>query len=175
MVSPEDDIEMRRLRVTNRSGIRKTIDVTSYAEVVLAKAASDLMAPAFSNLFVQTEILPDQHTIICTRRPRSAEEQPPWMFHLMATEGKHAEEISYETDRMAFIGHGNSIVNPQAMNNPGKLSGSQGSVLDPIVAIRYKIILEPDEAATIDMVMGIAETREICQGMINKYHDSTVP
>ncbi len=110
VVSPEDDIEMRRLRITNRSGIRKTIEVTSYAEVVLASAASDLMAPAFSNLFVQTEILPHQHTIMCTRRPRSAEEQSPWMFHLMATEGKHIEEISYETDRMAFIGHGNSIV-----------------------------------------------------------------
>ncbi len=172
VVSPEDDIEMRRLRITNRSGIRKTIEVTSYAEVVLATAASDLMAPAFSNLFVQTEIIPHQHTIMCTRRPRSAGEQSPWMFHLMATEGKHAEEISYETDRMAFIGHGNSIVNPQAMNNPGKLSGSQGSVLDPIVAIRYKIILEPEEAATIDMVIGIAETKEICQGLINKYQDN---
>jgi cyclic beta-1,2-glucan synthetase len=173
VVSPEDDIEMRRLRVTNRSGIRKTIEVTSYAEVVMANAASDLMAPAFSNLFVQTEIIPHQHTIMCTRRPRSAEEQSPWMFHLMATEGKHAEEISYETDRMAFIGHGNSIVNPQAMINPGKLSGSQGSVLDPIVAIRYKIILEPEEIATIDMVIGIGETKEICQGLINKYQDNT--
>ena len=173
VVSPEDDIEMRRLRVTNRSGMRKTIEVTSYAEVVMAAPASDLMAPAFSNLFVQTEIIPNQHTIMCTRRPRSAEEQLPWMFHLMATEGKHAEEISYETDRMAFIGHGNSIVNPQAMNNPGKLSGSQGSVLDPIVAIRYKIILDPNETATVDMVIGIAETKEICQGLINKYQDNT--
>jgi cellobiose phosphorylase len=173
VVSPEDDIEMRRLRITNRSGKRKTIEVTSYAEVVLAAAASDLMAPAFSNLFVQTEIIPHQNTIMCTRRPRSAEEQSPWMFHLMATEGKHAEEISYETDRMAFIGHGNSIVNPQAMNNPGKLSGSHGSVLDPIVAIRYKIILEPEEVVTIDMVIGIAETKEICQGLINKYQDNT--
>ncbi len=59
------------------------------------------------------------------------------------------------------------------MNNPGKLSGSQGSVLDPIVAIRYKIILGPEEAATIDMVIGIAETKEICQGLINKYQDNT--
>jgi len=172
VVSPEDDIEMRRLHVTNRSGIRKTIDVTSYAEVVLASAASDLMAPAFSNLFVQTEIIPEQHSIMCTRRPRSAEDQSPWMFHLMATEGKNAEEISYETDRMAFIGHGNSIVNPQAMNNPGKLAGNQGSVLDPIVSIRYKIVLEPEEIATIDMVTGVGETKEICQAMINKYHDS---
>lgn len=173
VVSPEDDIEMRRVLITNRSEIRKTIEVTSYAEVVLATAASDLMAPAFSNLFVQTEIIPHQNTILCTRRPRSAGEHSPWMFHLMATEGKHAEEISYETDRMVFIGHGNTIVNPQAMNNPGMLSGSQGSVLDPIVTIRYKIILEPEESATIDMVIGIAETKEICMGLINKYQDNT--
>lgn len=173
VVSPEDDIEMRRVLITNRSEIQKTIEVTSYSEVVLATAASDVMAPAFSNLFVETEIMPHQNTILCTRRPRSAGEQSPWMFHLMATEGKQAEEISYETDRMAFIGHGNSIVNPKAMKNPGKLSGSQGSVLDPIVAIRFKIILEPEESATLDMVMGIAETKEICLGLINKYQDNT--
>ncbi|MGV8945497.1 MAG: GH36-type glycosyl hydrolase domain-containing protein [Lutibacter sp.] len=172
VVSPEDDIEMRRLHLTNNSGIRKILEITSYAEVVLASSASDLSAPAFSNLFVQTEIIPHQNTILCTRRPRSTEEKPPWMFHLMATEGKVVEEISYETDRMAFIGHGNSIVNPQAMNNLGKLSGSQGSVLDPIVAIRLKIIIEPEETITIDMVTGIAETKEICQGLINKYYDN---
>ncbi|MEO6668851.1 MAG: glucoamylase family protein, partial [Ferruginibacter sp.] len=172
VVSPEDDIEMRRLHLTNCSRIRKTLELTSYAEVVMAPAASDLMAPAFSNLFVQTEIIPNQNTILCTRRPRSEEEQSPWMFHLMATEGKAAQEISYETDRFAFIGHGNSIVNPQAMNKPGKLSGSQGSVLDPIVAIRYKITLEPDETITFDLVTGIAETKEICQGLINKYQDN---
>jgi len=172
VVSPEDDIEMRRLHVTNCSGIRKTLEFTSYAEVVLAPAASDLIAPAFSNLFVQTEIIPHQNTILCTRRPKSAEEQSPWMFHLMEIEGKAAEEISFETDRMAFIGHGNSIVNPQAMNNPGKLSGSQGSVLDPIVAIRYRITLEPEETITFNMVTGIAKTKKICQGLINKYQDN---
>ncbi len=171
VVSPEDDIEMRRIHVTNNSGIRKTLELTSYAEVVLAPAASDLIAPAFSNLFVQTEIIPHQNTILCTRRPRSAEEHSPWMFHLMATEGKDAEEISFETDRMAFIGHGNSIVNPQAMK-PGKLGGGQGSVLDPIVAIRYRINLEPEETFTIDMVTGIAETKEVCMGLVNKYYNN---
>jgi cyclic beta-1,2-glucan synthetase len=172
VVSSEDDIDIRRLHVTNGSRKRKTVEFTSYAEVVLAHAASDLIAPAFSNLFVQTEIIPNQHTIICTRRPKSAEEKSPWMFHLMEKEGKAPEEISFETDRMAFIGHGNSIVNPQAMNKSGKLSGSQGSVLDPIVAIRYKITIEPEETISINMVTGVAETRDICQGLINKYQDN---
>ena len=171
VVSPEDDIEMRRLRISNCSSASRTIEITSYAEVVLATAASDLMQPIFSNLFVQTEIIPEQHAIICTRRPRSADEQPPWMCHLMTMHGKFADEISYETDRLEFIGRGNSIAHPQAMNNPGPLSGKQGAVLDPIVAIRYKITLKPDETITIDLITGMAETKEICQGLIDKYQD----
>ena len=173
VVSPEDDIEMRRLRVTNRSGSRKTIEITSYAEVVMASPSSDLMAPAFSNLFVQTKIISNQHAIMCTRRPRSANEQPPWMFHQMILEGKSAEEISYETDRMAFVGRSNSRVNPQALSKPGMLTNSQGSVLDPIVSIRYKIVLDADETATLSMVIGITESKELCQGLINKYQDQS--
>src|SRR5713226_742790 len=103
-VSPEDDIELRRVTITNRSRTRRTIDVTSYAEVVLASPAADALHPAFSNLFVQTEIVPERHAILCTRRPRSRDEQPPWMFHLMAMRGADIAEVSYETDRMRFIG-----------------------------------------------------------------------
>ena len=171
VVSPEDDIEMRKVRITNCSSIRRTIEVTSYSEVVLTSASSDLMQPAFSNLFVQTEILASKFAIICTRRPRSADENPPWMFHMMTMQGKAPEEISFETDRMEFIGRGNTIVNPQVMNRPGPLSGNQGSVLDPIVAIRYKIILEPDEAVTVEMITGIGETEEVCKSLIEKYQD----
>jgi len=114
-VSPEDDIELRRITLTNRSRTRRTIDVTSYAEVVLASPAADALHPAFSNLFVQTEILRPQRAILCTRRPRSQGEPTPWMFHLMAVHGAEIEEISYETDRMQFIGRGNTVADPQAM------------------------------------------------------------
>ncbi|MEP7322337.1 MAG: glucoamylase family protein [Saprospiraceae bacterium] len=171
VVSPEDDIEMRRVLIKNYSDTRRTIDVTSYAEVVLTAAAADIMQPAFNNLFVQSKILPKKHAILCTRRPRSAEEQVPWMFHLMTMHGKVPAEISYETDRMEFIGRGNSTMNPRAMQVPGPLAGHEGSVLNPIVAIRYKIILEPDERITLDMITGIAESSTICESLINKYQD----
>jgi len=171
VVSPEDDIEMRRLQLTNRSEVRRTIEITGYTEVVIAPAASDVMQPAFSNLFVQTEIIPLQHAILCTRRPRSAEDQPPWMFHVMALNGKSPEEVSYETNRMEFIGRGNTVVNPQVMNYAGPLAGNQGSVLDPVTATRYKITLDPDETVTIDRIIGIAGSREVCQGLIDKYQD----
>ncbi|NWF71621.1 MAG: cyclic beta 1-2 glucan synthetase, partial [Nitrospirae bacterium] len=171
VVSPEDDIELRRIRITNGSQISRTIEITTYAEVVLASSAADALHPAFSNLFVQTEIIRDRHAILCTRRPRSLAEHSPWMCHLMAVHGAHIGTMSYETDRLQFIGRGRTPVDPQAMSNAEALSGSEGSVLDPIVAIRCRITLDPEESATVDLVFGIGDTRDVCLGLVEKYHD----
>ncbi|MDD2464851.1 MAG: glucoamylase family protein [Desulfobulbus sp.] len=176
VVSSEDDVEVRRITLTNRSRKRKTIDVTSYAEVVLAPPAGDALHPAFSNLFVQTEIIREQRAILCTRRPRSVNEQTPWMFHLMAVHGAEVGDISYETDRLRFIGRGNTVASPQAMSGnadffTGALSNSEGSVLDPIVAIRYRIILQAEESVTINLVSGIGETRDDALRLVEKHQD----
>jgi len=175
-VSPEDDIELRRVRITNRARTRRSIDVTSYAEVVLASPAADGLHPAFSNLFVQTEIIRPQRAILCTRRPRSQGEPTPWMLHLMAAHGADIGEVSYETDRMQFIGRGNTVADPQAMSGiagffTGALSGSEGSVLDPVVAIRYRITLDPQESVTINIVSGAGETRDAALRLVEKYQD----
>ena len=170
-VSPEDDIELRRIHITNRSRTRRAIDITSYAEVVLAARAADALHPAFSNLFVQTEIIRERQAILCTRRPRSTGEQTPWMFHLMAVHGAGMGEISYETDRMRFIGRGRNVATPKAMTDPAALSGCEGSVLDPMVAIRQQITLDPEETAAINVVSGIGATREACLGLVEKYQD----
>jgi len=169
VVSPEDDIELRRVHITNRSRKKRTLEITSYAEVVLATPAADEAHPAFSNLFVQTEINEQRHAILCTRRPRSVEEKTPWMFHLMKVHDAEIINISYETDREQFIGRGNNISQPQVMKRTGLLSGDSGSVLDPIVSIRYRIILEGNESVTVDIVSGMAETKEICNDLIDKY------
>ena len=170
-VSPEDDIELRRITITNRARKRRTIEITSYAEVVLAQPAPDALHPAFSNLFVQTEIIRNLNAILCTRRPRSIEEHSPWMFHLITVHGAEAGDVSYETDRMRFIGRGNTIADPEAMRGSSGLSDSEGSVLDPIVAIRQRIILDPKNSATIISVTGVAETRDACLDLVGKYQE----
>ena len=180
VVSPEDDIELRRTRITNGSRTSRTIEITSYAEVVLAPSASDALHSAFSNLFVQTEIIRERQAILCTRRPRSLDEHSPWMCHLMTVHGAEIEMMSYETDRSRFIGRGRTAVDPQAMSGSGArqgmhddeaLSGSEGSVLDPIVAIQCRLTLGPEESVTIDMVSGIGDTRNVCLALVEKYQD----
>jgi cyclic beta-1,2-glucan synthetase len=170
-VSPEDDIELRRVRISNRSHSQRILEITSYAEVVLASSSSDASHPGFSNLFVQTEILDEQRTILCTRRPRTDDEQILWMLHLMTVRDAKVIEVSYETDRLQFIGRGNSISQPKAMRTAGPLSGSKGSVLDPIVAIRQRIVIEPESTATVDLITGIGDTRTSAVRLAEKYQD----
>lgn len=175
-VSPEDDIELRRLHITNRARIRRAIDVTSYAEVVLAPAPADDLHPAFSKLFVQTEILPQHQAILCTRRPRSQGDETPWMLHLLAVHGAQVGRVSYETDRLQFIGRGNTGASPRALSGSGdgyaeSLSDSAGAVLDPIAAIRCRILLEPGESATLNFVTGVGSTRETVENLVVKYQD----
>ena len=171
VVSPEDDVELRRVHITNRSRKKRTIEITSYAEVVLAVQASDEAHPAFSNLFVQTEIKENRHAIQCTRRPRSDEEKNPWMFHLMKVHDAEVVNITYETDREQFIGRGNNIQNPEVMKQDDPLKGNSGSVLDPIVSIQYRIILEGNESVTVDILTGMADTKELCNNLVDKYQE----
>jgi cyclic beta-1,2-glucan synthetase len=170
-VSPEDDIELRRITMTNRSDSPRNIEVTSYAEVVLAPQDHDLAHPAFSNLFVQTELVRNRQAIFCTRRPRSAEERPPWLVHLMTVRGTTVGEASFETDRMQFIGRGRTLASPAALDAGARLSDSEGSVLDPVVCIRQVIRLEPNETVRVDLVTGVAESREAVSALMEKYHD----
>jgi len=170
-VSPEDDVEVRRITLTNLSSNERSIELTSYAEVVLAQPNSDLAHPAFSNLFVQTEILPESQAILCSRRARAPGESPPWMFHLMTTQGAPAGEVSYETSRGKFIGRTRSSEDPAAFDEVGPLSNTDGSVLDPVVSIRQSVVMHPETSANWHLITGVAETREAAMLLIEQYRD----
>ena len=169
-VSSEDDVELRRITIANAGKTSRTIELTSFAEVVLATPASDAAHKTFSNLFVQTELLEDQQAILATRRPRSAGERPPWVVHLMTVRGETARATSYETDRAAFVGRGRSPADPAAMHRPA-LGNSAGSVLDPCFAIRNTVELAPDASIELHLVTGVAPTRDAAVGLIEKYRD----
>jgi cellobiose phosphorylase len=171
-VSPEDDVELRRITLTNRSSVARVIELTSYAEVVLAIPASDAAHPAFSNLFVQTEFAPKSSAILCTRRARSPDEKPPWLLHLMVGQEDKQGEISCETDRFRFVGRGGTMANPAAMQGVSPLSNTVGSVLDPIISLRRTVSLPPNESAVIDLVIGVTESREAAMAHVGKYQSS---
>ena len=88
LVSAEDDAEVRRLTLSNFGAQPREIEVTSYAELVLAPPAADAAHPAFSKLFVETEHLADLGALLAHRRRRSPDEPEVWAAHLAVVDGR---------------------------------------------------------------------------------------
>jgi len=170
VVSPEDDVELRRVSITNHGPATRGFDLTSYAEVVLAPGDADLAHPAFSNLFVETIAVPERDALMCVRRPRGGTERPH-LIHVLSGRGRAGGATEYETDRARFLGRGRGVDRPAALYTAGGLSNTTGPVLDPIVSLRQSIRIPPGGTARIAFTTGCAENEEGARRLIEKYHD----
>ncbi|WP_025414981.1 GH36-type glycosyl hydrolase domain-containing protein [Gemmatirosa kalamazoonensis] len=174
-VVPADAAEVRRVTVTNNGSRAREVELTSYAEVVLAPPDADRAHPAFSNLFVQTEWHAWCSALFATRRPRSATEASVWCVHVVAVDGTLGGPITYETDRARFVGRGRTVRRPAALDPlaDGPLSGTTGAVLDPVVALRARVRLDPGQSATVAFTTLVATTRERAFELADRYDDPT--
>ena len=172
IVSPEDDAEVRRVSLTNLGTKSREIELTSYAEVVLAPPAADAAHPAFCNLSVQTECIPELDTLLATRRPRSRGEVPVWLAHVAVVEGDPVGELQWETDRARFLGRGRGIRTPAAVIDGQPLSNTTGAVLDPIVSLRRRVRLPPGDTVRVAFSTLVAPSRAEALGLAEKYRDT---
>ena len=171
-VVPADAAEVRRVTITNNSDDIREIELTSYGEVVLGPADADRAHPAFANLFVETEWHEWNSAITASRRPRSTDEPTIHCVHVVDLVKEQVGAVSYETDRARFIGRGRSAHDPVAMTKDGPLDGTAGSVLDPIVALRIRLRLDPGQSAPVTFTTLVATTRERAFELAGRYHDT---
>ncbi|PYE89348.1 GH36-type glycosyl hydrolase domain-containing protein [Phyllobacterium leguminum] len=139
IVASESNGEGRRIDIINTSGRDRVIEVTSYAELVLAPDESDSAHPAFSKLFVETEISANGTTVYATRRKRAPSDPDIHVAHFVADLSGAAREAEAETDRRVFIGRGRTLRNPAAFDPKAQLLGSQGCVLDAVASVRCRV------------------------------------
>ena len=168
LVSIDDDVELRRLTVVNHGTETREIEITSYAEVVLAPPDADRAHPAFSNLFVQTEFLPELDTLLATRRPRSANETPVFMGQVVSVDGDSGP-TEYETDRAKFVGRNRSLRKPIALSDNRPLSGTTGAVLDPIFSLRVRVKIPPGGKLRACYTTFATSTRDDAMVLAEKY------
>ncbi len=171
LVSSEDDGEVRRVSLINSGRRPYEIELTSYAEVVLATPAADNAHPAFAKMFVETEHLAEFGALIATRRRRSNDEPQVWAAHFAVVEGDIAADPQYESDRARFVGRGRSISTAAAIIDAQPLSNTVGVVLDPIFSLRYRVTVPPGKTARIAFWTVIASSRTALLGLLDKHHD----
>ncbi len=173
LISPEDDTEVRRVHLTNSGRSTREIELTSYAEVVLADPAADFAHPAFSKMFVQTEFVADDGgTLLATRRRKEPSETPLWMFHIAVLEGEGVGALQFETDRARFLGRGGDVRTAVSIRDALPLSDTAGTVLDAVFALRRRIRMPPGGTAQIDFWTGIATSRAQALAAATKYRET---
>ncbi len=175
IVSPEDDVEVRRVTLINRSARVRHLNLTSYIELSMAPHNADRQHPAFNKLFIQTEALPELQTLIAHRRVRSENEPPLYVAHSLVlgqtdVDCSSAQSWQFETDRGRFIGRGRTLAHP--MGAIQELGNSQGFVLDPILSSRRSFTLEPGQRVQFSLVLAAGASREQVLLLIDKYRDS---
>lgn len=151
----------------------REIEVTSYAEVVLAPPLADAAHPAFSNLFVQTEFVPSLRALLATRRVRSAKETPAWMAHVLVTDRHAIADTQCESDRARFLGRNRTVRNPRALDKNQDLSNTTGPVLDPIFSLRTKVRLLPGVPCHVTFSTMVAKDRDEIIGLADKFQDTS--
>lgn len=171
-VSPENSAEVRRLTLTNRGRRARDLEITSYAEVVLAPAGADAAHPAFGKLFLETEFLESQQALLCRRRPRSHDQKPVYAIHALACESATRGSLQYETDRARFLGRNRTPARPAALDPGATLSGTTGPVLDPIFSLRRRVRVLPGQSVALCFMTGVAETREEALTLAGRFADS---
>jgi cyclic beta-1,2-glucan synthetase len=170
VVSPEDDVEIRRITLVNRSIRIRRLELTSYVELAMAPHGADLQHPAFNKLFIATEAENDEHVLIAHRRTRSQTDSPIYVAHRLTLEGTEAGPLEFETDRRRFIGRGRTLANPMGVFQ--KLTNSEGFVFDPILSLRESVTLLPARRVQVTLILAAGETREQVLRLVRKYGDA---
>jgi cellobiose phosphorylase len=169
-VSPDDDVEIRRITLTNGSNRLRRLTLTSYGEVVLASRIADRRHPAFNKLFVESEYLPELNALLFHRRPRSTEEKPIYLVHSLVVEQGYEITGAHESERTRFLGRGQTLRSPVALRKDGPgLSGTTGATLDPIMAIGQDIDLKPHATVQAAYVTLAAASREEALALARRY------
>lgn len=172
-VSPEENLEVRRVILTNRGSRSRSLELTSYAEVVLDGHRADASHPAFGKLFIESERMDGRKLLLFKRRPLRQDQAPRLAFHMVAGGDLPGRQFEYETDRARFVGRGRSTADPIALRD--NLSNTTGAVLDPIMSLRGWVRLRPGESKSVAFITGVTGSREEALALGDEFSDARGP
>jgi cyclic beta-1,2-glucan synthetase len=173
-VAGQHDVEARRLVISNESGQPRRLIVASFSELAMAPARDFERHPAFARLFIETECLPADQTLVFRRRPRSDEELSLYVGHAIVSPPGAVARFGWETDRGRFIGRGGSLRRPAGLAaGMDGLAGTTGAVVDPACGAALEITLAPYARIEIGFMTAVARSRKELLGALGHYRSAS--
>lgn len=171
VVSAEHHVELQTLTLCNHGEEEAVLDITSYTEPLLNRQEADLAHRAFQNLFVQTAFDEQNCTLYAMRRTRESD-VPCVAFAGMQVQEGNISDVSYETDRLRFLGRNRTVSDPKAITEGNNLSKTTGDVLDPILSLSCRVVIPPEQSAQITLIYGMAFSRDEASRLVAIYRDT---
>ena len=171
-VAADQDVEIRRVSITNHGGHSRVLALTSYAEIILNQQSADQRHPAFNKLFIESEFIEQEQLLLFRRRPRTASEKPVYLAHFFTSSHDQISLTGYETDRLKFLGRGGTPWRPAVFATPNQtsvLSGTTGSTLDPICSLQAEVIVLPYQTAQVAFLTLAAHSRSEAMDLARRY------
>ena len=169
VASPEHPTELRRITLTNHGSEPRRLDLTTYGEIVLAPRAADVAHPAFTNLFIEIEAIPDRCAVLARRRPRSAGEAETWVVEMLIPDEGDWGEFAFEGSRARFIGRGRDLSHPAALEEGSSLSRTTGAVLDPVIALQRAVTIAGGGRVRLTLATALASSRTEALELLETY------
>jgi cyclic beta-1,2-glucan synthetase len=166
LVAPDGEGEVRRVTFSSQASRPHAIDLASFMELAMAPPAADLAHPAFSRLFIETEVRPGP-VLIARRRPRAPDEAPIHVAHFAVVEGEERAAADWDTDRGSIVGRGRDLQRPAMLDGP--MGGHAGTVIDPAFALRVRLSIPPGGRARVAFWTVAAPDAESLDEIIDRH------
>ncbi len=173
-VPPDAPCEIWRVRLTNRTARRRTLDVFSYFEWNLGPAPDTHRE--FHKLFIEPEYVDGAHALLATKRLNTIAEHgagTPWNVEWphVAFHAASVAPVAFDSDKSAFLGRYGSLAAPAAMQAT-RLTNTQGKWQDGIAALQVAVTLKPGETREVVFTLGVAESRAEAVRLAKRFHES---
>lgn len=167
-VSSNDSVELRRLEIKNLGNTDETLEITSFLEPVLSNKEQDYAHPAFNNLFLSYEYIPEINTILVKRKKRSENQKEIYMAVNFYSDENVIGDLEYEISKERFVGRNNFGI-PKLVENSKPFSKKIELTTDSIIAMRKTINVKAKENAKLDLIICVSEDREYVLKTVQKY------
>ena len=176
-VSPEDDIEFRRVELRNCGERTLDLELMSAFEVSLADARADESHPAFQNLFVTAEWRAAHQALVFERKPRLATEQGLMAAHFIAEPVESQRSIRLQVDRRRWLGRNRDASDPLAAFDavPASTDGAPSALdtgLDPMSALAIRLQIPSGSKARFTFCTAAADDHDTLRAVIDKYRQA---
>ncbi len=166
--------EIRRFTFTNHSNEDVELEITSYAEVVIATHSEDESHRVFNSMKIISEY-DNEHGVLIFRKPvQDKQESHHFVLHKLwpADDENLLTSPEYETSRLKFLGRGGSLQHAQIIESHRTLSNTVGTTLDPIMSMRCRIKVPIGKQVNAFLLTGFAKSREQLLQLAEQYHTS---